>query len=155
MLGHADMRFSRIALLRVHAGEIDDKVKSQVITSLRTNFRPEFLNRVDEIVMFKPLTHEEIAQIVDLLIGDISRRLKDRNISLELTEKARDQVVKQGYDPVYGARPLKRLIQHEIENPLAKRIVEGAFGPGDEITVDVDGDAFSFDKSAVAAVAAG
>ena len=104
------------------------------------SFRPEFLNRLDEIVFYKPLTREEIGKIIDLFLKGLSERLKEKNISLLVTEAAKDVIVKNGYDPVYGARPLKRYISHTVETLLAKKIIAGFFEPGDTAIVDYDGE---------------
>ena len=114
------------------------------MADLRQAFRPEFLNRVDETVLFKPLSLEEIGSIVTLLIADINQRLADRHVVVVLDAKAKTWVAEKGYDPVFGARPLKRAIQRDIENPVAKLILEGRFGPKDVIPVDFEGEDFSF-----------
>jgi ATP-dependent Clp protease ATP-binding subunit ClpB len=118
-------------------GHIREDVRKQVMDELRTSFRPEFMNRIDEVVLFKPLTLEEIEKIVDLLIGDLKKRLKDRGIGIELTTAAKEFVAKEGYDPVYGARPLKRFIQQEIETPVARKIVAGELSDGATVKIDV------------------
>ncbi len=128
--------------------EIETAVKEE----LKKYFRPEFLNRVDETIIFHRLAKEHLREIVDLQIAQLQRRLADREITLHLSAAARDLLADQGYDPVYGARPLKRLIQQRIENPLAKYIVAGEFGPGDEIEVDADGGEFRFAKASEAVV---
>ena len=117
-------------------GSLNEMAQKSVMDELRQHFRPEFLNRIDEVVMFKPLTQEQITRIVDLLMKDLKKRLADHRIDLDLTQKAREHVAKEGYDPLYGARPLKRVIQHRIENPLATRILAGDFAEGDTINVD-------------------
>ncbi len=121
-------------------GEIREEARSQVMAELRRAFRPEFLNRVDDIVLFKPLTLEEIKQIIDLLTLDLGKRLKDREISLELTETARDFIGQAGYDPVYGARPLKRYIQHQLETRIGRALLKGDIPEGSTIVVDVHDD---------------
>ena len=107
---------------------------------LRASFRPEFLNRVDEIVLFKPLTLAEIEEIVDLQIEDVRRRLAERRVGLELTEAARGFIARQGYDPVYGARPLRRFIQREVETRIARALIAGEIDDASTVTVDVAGD---------------
>jgi ATP-dependent Clp protease ATP-binding subunit ClpB len=107
---------------------------------LRAAFRPEFLNRVDEIVLFKPLTLPEIERIVELQIADVRARLADRRITLELTEPARELIAEQGYDPVYGARPLRRYIQREVETRIARSLIAGDIADGASITLEADGD---------------
>ena len=106
--------------------------------ALRASFRPEFLNRVDEIVMFNPLAKDQLAHIVDLQLADIAKLLVDRNITLELTPAARQLVLDEGYDPAYGARPLRRTLQRLVQDPLAMQILAGTVLPGDHVIVDVD-----------------
>ena len=110
-----------------------------VMNDLRNHFRPEFLNRLDEIVMFKPLTRENIGGIVDLVVANLNKRLADRELTIELTEEAKKYVADNGYDPVYGARPLKRYLQKHVETLAAKVILEGKVNMGDTITFDVKG----------------
>jgi ATP-dependent Clp protease ATP-binding subunit ClpB len=125
--------------------------------ALRDHFRPEFLNRVDEIVEFKPLSREQIAVIVEHQLGRLRDRLAERRIAIELTDAAKETLAEAGWDPAYGARPLKRAIQRLVENPLALRLLEGAFADGDTIRIDsLDGE-IVFEKApaeapAVAAV---
>jgi ATP-dependent Clp protease ATP-binding subunit ClpB len=114
--------------------------------SLRAHFRPEFINRIDEIVYFHSLDQEHIKKIVDIQLGALLRRLSDRKIAVELTDAAKDFLVREGYDPVYGARPLKRTLQRRLLDPLALRVLEGTFHEGDTITVDVSGDDLNFAK---------
>jgi ATP-dependent Clp protease ATP-binding subunit ClpB len=118
-------------------GEIREDVRKQVMAELRRVFRPEFLNRVDDIVLFKPLTLEEIKKIIDLLTGDLGKRLKDRRIKLRITDPAREFVAEAGYDPVYGARPLKRYLQHELETRIGRALLAGFIPEGSTIVVDV------------------
>ena len=107
---------------------------------LKQQFRPEFLNRLDEIVFYKPLTKAEIRSIVELLVQDLGRRLKDKQLTISLTDAAKDFVVDGGYDPIYGARPLKRFLQSQVETMVAKLILRDDPLPGTHITVDcVDG----------------
>ncbi|MEX0654543.1 MAG: ATP-dependent chaperone ClpB [Phycisphaeraceae bacterium] len=122
-------------------GEISDQARNKVFAELRSHFRPEFLNRVDDTVLFKPLTMAELTQIVDLQIEDIRRRLAERNITLELSDAAKQHVAEAGYDPVFGARPLKRYLQHEIETRVGRAIVAGEIVDGSTATVDYDDDA--------------
>ncbi|HEY4595938.1 MAG TPA: AAA family ATPase, partial [Thermoanaerobaculia bacterium] len=117
-------------------GEITEGARQAVMRELRTHFRPEFLNRGDDIVLFKPLRLEEIERIVDLQTEDLRRRLTDRGVRLELTEAAREHVARQGYDPVYGARPLKRYLQHELESRIARALVAGEVTDGSLVRVD-------------------
>ena len=119
-------------------GEISQDAREKVDAELRAHFRPEFLNRLDEIIMFKPLTKENIGGIVDLLVADLNRRLKDQELSLRLTDKAKDYIIEGGYDPVYGARPLKRYLQKYVETLTAKLILSGNVRAEDTIVIDVE-----------------
>jgi len=122
--------------------------------AMRDVFRPEFLNRIDEIIEFHPLTKEQLAEVVDLQLAQLRRRLAERGLTVELTDAAKEQLVEAGWDPTYGARPLKRALQRLVENPLAKALLEGGFGEGDAIRVDArDGD-LVFEKAAAAEPAA-
>ena len=123
-------------------------MKDRLMDALRKTFRPEFLNRIDEIVTFKNLGPAEIHQIVDIQLGDLRKRLAERKIAITLTDKARDVLAEQGYDPVFGARPLKRALQRMVENPLAVEVLAGRFGEGDNVIVDVKGETLSFKKEA-------
>ena len=118
-------------------GEIKPEAQEQVMNDLRGHFRPEFLNRLDEIIMFKPLTKENIGGIVDLMVKELSDRLAYQELSLELTDAARTQVIENGYDPVYGARPLKRYLQNYVETLAAKKILSGDVHQGDTLVLDV------------------
>jgi ATP-dependent Clp protease ATP-binding subunit ClpB len=121
-------------------GEIMTETRNAVMNELRSQFRPEFLNRVDEIVLFKPLTLAEIERIVDLLIADVSSRLTERRMRLDLRPAARDLIARRGYDPVYGARPLRRYIQREVETRIGRALIGGDIHSGTTIVLDVDGD---------------
>src|SRR6056297_339733 len=123
------------------------KMKGEVMEVVSQHFRPEFINRVDDVVVFHPLGREHIRRIVDIQLGYLHARLADRDMELELTDAARDQLADAGFDPVYGARPLKRAIQQRIENPLAQRILAGEFAPGDTILADVSGEEIVFRTS--------
>jgi len=111
-----------------------------VMAELRREFRPEFLNRIDDIVLFKVLTLDEIKAIVGLLIGDLRKRLASRRIDLELTEAAVEFIAKNAYDPVYGARPLKRYLQHQLETRIGRALIAGDIRDGATLTVDLQGD---------------
>jgi ATP-dependent Clp protease ATP-binding subunit ClpB len=124
-------------------------MKEKVLAALREQFRPEFLNRIDETVVFHALTAEQLKKIVDIQLNLLNRRLADRNLLLVPTEAARDYLARTGYDPVFGARPLKRLIQKDIENPLALKLLEGAFIDGDRIIIDSDGEKLTFNRQKV------
>ena len=118
-------------------GDIKPEAQEQVMNDLRGHFRPEFLNRLDEIIMFKPLTKDNVGKIVDLMVKELSDRLADQELSLELTDAAKQMVVDNGYDPVYGARPLKRYLQNYVETLTAKKILSGDVHAGDTIVLDV------------------
>jgi ATP-dependent Clp protease ATP-binding subunit ClpB len=121
-------------------GTIPEETRERVLAELRGHFRPEFLNRVDETVLFKPLTLGEIERIVDLLIDDIRRRLAGRRLELELSEPAGIFIAREGYDPVYGARPLRRFIQREVETRVGRALVAGEVEEGGVIVIDVEAD---------------
>jgi hypothetical protein len=131
------------------AGEENyEKMKAAVMDTLAGHFRPEFLNRIDEIVVFHPLAAAQLRRIVQIQLGYLRRRLGERDMGLEVSEQALDLIAEAGYDPVYGARPLKRAIQGRIENPLAQAILKGNLRPGETIEVDVqDGDLVFRSKS--------
>ncbi len=118
-------------------GELDDDTREKVMSELRYGFKPEFLNRIDDIVMFKPLTQNEVKQIVKLVIKTLSNRLAEKEIEIELTESALDYIVKEGWNPEYGARPVKRFIQKQIETELGRQMVKGIISEGDTAIVDV------------------
>ncbi len=120
---------------------VHDTVQTQIEKALREFFRPEFLNRIDEIVIFEPLTKAELLKIVDILVAEVRERLVERKLDFDLTQAAKDELVREGYDPTYGARPLRRTVQRRIENELAKRVLAGEFEEGAKVTVDfADGD---------------
>src|SRR5690606_19032854 len=113
-----------------------DSVEEVVLGELRKHFRPEFLNRVDDIIVFRPLTKENLRRIVELQLERVRALLADRRIALEITEAAEDLIAEEGFDPAFGARPLKRAIQRLVQNPLAMRLLEGEFEEGDAIRID-------------------
>jgi len=125
-------------------GEIKDFARDQVMKELRAHFRPEFLNRVDEIIMFKPLTKKEVAKIVDLLLVALQKRLSERDIQLDLDNKAREFIAEAGYDPVYGARPLKRYLQRELETKLARKLLSGEIKDFSEILITLQNKELQF-----------
>jgi ATP-dependent Clp protease ATP-binding subunit ClpB len=125
-------------------GEINETVRERVMAEMRQHFRPEFLNRVDEIVLFKPLTLDEIKEIVRLQVALINKRLAERNITLTLTAAAAEHIGREGYDPVYGARPLKRYLQREVETALSRKILGGSVTEGSNVTVDLADGRLSF-----------
>ena len=122
------------------AGDISTQAESLVMEDLRAHFRPEFLNRLDEIILFKPLNKEDIRSIVDLLITNLNKRLEDRSIRVELTDVAKQLVIEQAYDPVYGARPLKRYLQKNVETLSARLILGDQVKEGDTIIIEAEGD---------------
>ena len=130
---------SQYLLDGIENGEITQSARDSVMQLLRTQFRPEFLNRIDDIVFYKPLEKDEIARIVRLLAGHLAGRLREKNIDLVLTDAAVDAIAEAGFDPVYGARPLKRYMQSHLETMLARKIVAGDVLPGQTVRVDVDG----------------
>ena len=130
-----------------HTGDLTEGIRRQVTETLRQHFRPEFLNRVDEIIFFHTLGLEHMKAIVDIQIRSLLKRLEDRKIQVELTEAARRFLVSEGYDPMYGARPLKRTIQRRVLDPLAMRVLEGQFREGDRITVEVGENELKFQKT--------
>ena len=123
-------------------GNIKEEAQNLVMNDLRGHFRPEFLNRLDEIIMFKPLTKDNIGNIVDLMVKELDNRLADQELSLKLTDAAKDMVVEKGYDPVYGARPLKRYLQNYVETLAAKKILSGDVHAGDTLVLDVENGEF-------------
>jgi len=127
------------------AGEANyERMKAACLEVVSQHFRPEFINRVDDVVVFHPLGMEQIRKIVDIQLGDLQRRLAERDITIELSDAARDRLGEAGFDPVYGARPLKRAIQQQVENPLAEAILRGDFGPGQTILIDAEDEGLSF-----------
>jgi ATP-dependent Clp protease ATP-binding subunit ClpC len=120
-------------------GENDyERMKQKVNDELKKHFRPEFLNRIDDIIVFHQLTRDEIIRMVDLMIGRVEKQLKTKDMAMELTDKAKSLLAKRGFDPVLGARPLRRTIQREIEDQLSEKILFEEVGPGQIVTVDVD-----------------
>ena len=124
-------------------GEITQEARNQVEELLHHSFRPEFLNRLDEIVFYKPLTKDNITHIIDLIMKDLNKRLADKQLKCELTERAKDYIVETGYDPAFGARPLKRLVQRDIETLLARKIIAGDIDQGTTLVVDVENGEYS------------
>jgi ATP-dependent Clp protease ATP-binding subunit ClpB len=128
--------------------ESDESMEEKVLATVRDHFKPEFLNRVDEIIVFHRLKREHLARIVDIQLGHLVVRLEERNITLEVADEAKTYLANKGYDPAYGARPLKRLIQREIENALALKLLDGTFTDGDTIRVATSDDGLRFEKAA-------
>ncbi|HEX6780352.1 MAG TPA: ATP-dependent chaperone ClpB [Ktedonobacterales bacterium] len=135
-------------------GLTEDEIAKEVRERLREEFRPEFINRIDEVIVFKPLGQEEIKQIVDIQMHSLQKRLAERRMTLELSEAAKDLLAREGYDPVFGARPLKRTMQREVENPLSRLLLQGAFQDGDQIVIDTAplGDGLAFERKLPAEV---
>ena len=130
------------------SGKGEDVVRKKVMEELRREFRPEFLNRLDEIILFRSLGREELAKIISIMLRELNDRLADRKITVTVTEPARERLAEIGYDPTYGARPLRRAIQKHLQDPLALLILKGEFREGDSVLVDADGNTgFSFRKS--------
>jgi ATP-dependent Clp protease ATP-binding subunit ClpB len=136
-----------------NVGELNEGVRRQVTEALRQHFRPEFLNRVDEIIFFHALGLEHMKQIIDIQVHNLLKRLEDRKIHVELTDAAKAFIVSEGYDPMYGARPLKRTIQRRVLDPLAMRVLEGDFREGDRVMVDVGQNELTFEKAGSKAAA--
>ncbi|MGN1250365.1 MAG: AAA family ATPase, partial [Candidatus Spyradocola sp.] len=134
---------SQYILDGIEDGRISDAAKAQVEGLLKTQFRPEFLNRIDEIVFYKPLMKNEIVSIVDLMLEDLRKRLRDKQLDVQLTDRAKQYIVDAGYDPVYGARPLKRFLQSRVETLIARKIIAEDLHHGSVIEVDYDGDALT------------
>ncbi|HET9295715.1 MAG TPA: ATP-dependent chaperone ClpB, partial [Candidatus Binatia bacterium] len=145
---------SNLGSREIQAAEGDEEqVREAVLQELRLNFKPEFLNRIDDIVVFRQLTQKEIAQIIDVQLDRLLQALKDRNITISLDESARALLAREGYDPAYGARPLKRAIQNLIQNPLAVKILQGEILPGQVVRVTADGDNMTFHPQTATATA--
>ncbi|MGH2726087.1 MAG: AAA family ATPase, partial [Actinomycetota bacterium] len=125
----------------------EELIRTRVMAEVQSHFRPEFLNRVDEIVIFHRLGQDHLRQIVDIQVAQLERRLSERKIAIELSDKAREYLAERGFDPAYGARPLKRLIQREISDALALRLLQGEFAEGDKVTIDASGDGLEFRKA--------
>jgi ATP-dependent Clp protease ATP-binding subunit ClpB len=142
------------AVIQERAGQDFELVRDGVMAVLRDHFRPEFLNRVDEIIVFKPLTEDQLTAIVDIQLHRLERRLQERRVTLVVTDAARRLLAQRGWDPVYGARPLKRAIQRLVQDPLAMMLLEGKFGDGDTVTVDAMSGELTFNRVASAAPAA-
>jgi ATP-dependent Clp protease ATP-binding subunit ClpB len=122
----------------------EEAMRRRVMEALQMEFRPEFLNRIDEIVMFHSLTREHLVQIVDIQIEHLRALLSERKIEVELTQAAKEKLANDGYDPVYGARPLKRVIQRQVQDPLALEILQGHFHEGDTVTIDAENGQITF-----------
>jgi len=134
-------------------GEIDEGTRRLVMEALREHFRPEFLNRIDDIIFFHALGRGHMKRIIDIQLRGLTKRLDERKIRVELSDAAKDQLVREGYDPAYGARPLKRAIQRFVLDPLALRVLDGQFHEGDTIAVDAGDGGLRFEKKQVETVA--
>ena len=146
-LGTADLQRQGIGFRRGDTQRIsEDQLRSTVQAALKQSFRPEFLNRIDEIVIFHPLTEEHIRSIVDLQVGEIQSRLDEQRVTIELTAEARDWLAREGFDAIYGARPLKRVIQRYVLNEVSRRILAGEFSHGDHVWIDLVGGNLTFSK---------
>ena len=151
-LGTSQVQEDPVGFLKTNTNGMDNQeIKRNVERALRQEFRPEFLNRIDEIVVFKSLGREEIVQIVDLLVEEVQERLSDRGISIELTVRAKEWIAEKGYDPAFGARPLRRTVQRYLETPLARKVLAGEIGDGGRLTVDAVEGEIVFDMASVQA----
>jgi ATP-dependent Clp protease ATP-binding subunit ClpB len=136
---------SNLGSREIQAVSDDEKqVREAVMVILREHFKPEFLNRIDDIVVFKQLGREQIAEIIDVQLGRLKKMLGERGIMIELDDSAKELLVKQGYDPVYGARPLKRAIQTLIQNPFAVKLLQGEIASGQTVRISAEGDEMKF-----------
>ncbi len=129
---------SQYILEGIENGEVTEPARNAVDTLLKQSFRPEFLNRLDEIVVYKPLGKQEIGGVVELLLKKLHSRLAEKQLSLKITDQAKDYIIENGYDPIYGARPLKRYIQSKVETLIARSIIQGEPAEGDTMLVDAD-----------------
>jgi ATP-dependent Clp protease ATP-binding subunit ClpB len=125
---------------------LDEGTRRHVLDALREHFRPEFLNRIDEIIVFHALTREQMRKIIDIQLRGLMKRLEDRKIHVELGDRAKDLLIAEGYDPAYGARPLKRVIQRRVLDPLAMRVLQGEFGEGSVVRIDAPQGELVFSK---------
>ncbi len=151
-LGTSQVQEDPVGFLKTNTNGMDNQeIKRNVERALRQEFRPEFLNRIDEIVIFKSLGQEEILQIVDLLVEEVQERLSDRGISIELTQRAKEWIAENGFDPAFGARPLRRTVQRYLETPLARKVLAGEIGDGGRFTVDAVEGEIVFDMASVQA----
>ena len=146
-LGTGDMQRQSIGFAQEQMSSSEkQRLKSSIEGAIKQTFRPEFINRIDEIIIFEPLTEDQIKQIVDLLMDDVKQRLADREITVELTDEVKSWLAKEGFDAAFGARPLRRTIQRQVENPLSKRILAGEFKAGDYAIVRLKDGSLSFGK---------
>ena len=144
-LGTEILQREQIGLLRnTNGAQAFQDLQRSVDQALKKAFRPEFINRIDEIIVFEPLSEEQILQIVDLMVAEVQERLEEKSLRITLTDAAREWLAKVGYDPSFGARPLRRAVQRHVENVLAREILEGRFSKGGDITVDVGDEELTF-----------
>jgi ATP-dependent Clp protease ATP-binding subunit ClpB len=139
---------SRHLLEGVTGDTIPEAVREAVFADLRKAFRPEFLNRIDETILFKPLTLDEITRIVDLLVADLNKRLAERRVTVDFDKKAKEWAAEKGYDPVFGARPLKRFLQRNVETKLARALIAGEVAEGSSLAFTVQNDALVLGQKA-------
>jgi ATP-dependent Clp protease ATP-binding subunit ClpC len=142
-LGTEEFQRGGIGFSRKEEGD-EQRMRTAIEGALKRTFRPELLNRIDDVIIFHPLSDEHLRSIVDLLIREVERRLAERKIKLEVNEEAKTWLVQKGYDPVYGARPLRRAIQRYVENPISTKILQGEFEEGDTIAISLKEDNLSF-----------
>ena len=136
--------------IQQHAGRDEERVREMAMEALQAKFRPEFLNRIDDVVIFEGLSKDSILHILEIQLRHLGRLLAGRDLALDITDSAKHQLAEQGFDPVYGARPLKRTVQKELQNRLAQEILGGVFVPGDTIRVDALGDELVFSRAEAA-----
>jgi len=153
MTSNAGSHFIAEAATRSASGDLDEGTRRMVLEALRAQFRPEFLNRVDEIIVFHSLSREQMRTIIDIQLRGLMKRLEDRKIHVELSERAKDLLIEEGYDPTYGARPLKRTIQRRVLDPLAMRVLQGEFREGDRVRIDTSGGDLQFSRAGEAVTA--
>ena len=146
-LGTGEVNQPALGFLQDRSGDDSARMRTTIEDALKRAFRPEFLNRIDEIIIFDPLTNEQIGRIVELMVKEVEDRLMEHEVTISLTDAAKEWLAKEGFDPVFGARPLRRAVQRFIENPLSKAIISGEFGSGDHVRVDVDVEALTFAKA--------
>jgi ATP-dependent Clp protease ATP-binding subunit ClpB len=146
---------SHLIAEKVSAGSttLDEGTRRQVLDVLRAHFKPEFLNRVDEIIVFHALSREQLRSIIDIQLHGLMKRLEERKIRIELTDKAKDLLIAEAYDPIYGARPLKRTLQRQILDPLALRVLQGEYREGDAVRVDASAGELQFSRAEAAVTA--
>jgi ATP-dependent Clp protease ATP-binding subunit ClpB len=129
-------------------GHLKESAVEKVHAELKASFRPEFLNRVDDIVLFKPLQMQQITKIVGIMVGELRKRLEEQDVHLEMSQEASEFIARSAYDPIYGARPLKRYIQKEVENKVARQIIAGTIKPGDTLTIQFKDGHLAFETTA-------